>query len=59
MGNVIQLFENLYGECPDCGCDTFLLLMDENEEMSGVECCECREVFYFEGTGISFELDGG
>ena len=50
--------DKLYGECPDCGCDTFLLLMTEDDEIIGTECCDCRAEYFFEETGISFELDG-
>ena len=57
---VIQLYNyKLYGECPDCGCDTFLLLMTEDDEIVGTECCDCRAEYIFEETGISFELDVG
>ena len=60
MTKIIQLFETkFYGECPDCGCDTFLLLMDEDEEIKGTECCDCRGEYYFEEDVITFELDGG
>ena len=59
MAKILQFFKDdkLYGECPDCGCDTFLLLMTEDDEIKGSECCDCREEYIFEETGISFELD--
>ena len=58
--NVIELYEwKMYGECPDCGCDTFLLLMNDDDEIMGTECCQCRADYFFEEDGISFELDGG
>ena len=58
--NVIQLYEwKQYGECPECGCDTFLLLMNDDEQIIGTECCDCRGYYLFEEEVISFELDGG
>jgi len=59
MAKVIQLRINdrLYGECPECECDTFLLLMTEEDDICGVECCRCRDEYLFFETGISFELD--
>ena len=61
MAKIIQLHKDdkLYGECPDCGCDSFHLLMDEDERIIGSECYDCREEYFFEEDGISFELDGG
>ena len=60
MAKIIELYEwKMYGECPDCGCDTFLLLMNDDDEIRGTECCDCRAEYFFEETGISFELDAG
>jgi len=32
--------------------------MTEDDEIIGTECCDCRAEYFFEETGISFELDG-
>ena len=66
MGNVIpfrasppseKLIDKQYGECPGCMCDEFHVLMDDDENICGVECYTCRDEYLFEDTGISFELE--
>ena len=52
-----RLVDKQYGECPGCQCDEFHVLMDNDEEICGVECCHCRDEYLFEDTGISFELE--
>ena len=60
MAKIIKLRPNddkLYGGCPECGCDSFHLLMTDDDEIMGAECYDCRDEYLFEETGISFELD--
>ena len=47
----------LYGECAACGCDEFHALMDEDENIKGLECYNCRDEYEFEELGIQFELE--
>ena len=52
MAKIIQFKKDvpLYGEC-SCGCDLFLLHLQDGDEMPEVialECSGCREVIPFE-----------
>ena len=49
--------DKIYGECAACCCDEFHVLMDEDENIKGVECFNCRDEYVFEEEGIQFELE--
>ena len=63
MGEVIQfkqsevVSDKRYGECAACSCDEFHVLMDEDENIMGVECYGCRSEYIFEDEHIQFELE--
>ena len=60
MGDVIQfkvMADKRYGECAQCFSDEFHVLMDEDENIMGVECYGCRNEYIFEEECIQFELE--